>query len=181
METIDRLLAIAIDCLAPLLERRTGPGRTQPDAMTTVISLDAGGIRGTVWLPDPGDPTTDPDLVDLIAVLADPAERVLAGREPAVYSAPAYRASFTEEDPELPGVIAWPWEEDVPSASLIPAVDGGLVPTVTLRPEQVALVTEVPADPRSDIVLATPDGRALRMFLRPLLPDELTTDADGSG
>ena len=144
--------------------------------MTTIFSIDTGDLTGALVVDDLGADPDDAFLVELVRTLADPGFWQVVGREPESYEPAAYLASFVEDDPELPGVLAWPWDSDVPSAALIPAIDGGLVPTLTLTPAQAAEVTEIPAGPRSDIVLATPGGRALRLFLRPLLPDEVASN-----
>ena len=54
--------------------------------------------------------------------------------------------------------------------------DDGFAISALLRPDQVAAIVAVPAGPRSDIVLSTPDGYAYRLLLRPLLPDEVEVD-----
>ena len=91
---------------------------------------------------------------------------------PTPFAAAWYAVVFIEEDPELPGVEPWPWT-DLSVDDLIAVAGGGSVVSALLRPDQVALVLDEPSGPRSDIVLATTDGDAYRMLLRPLLPDEV--------
>jgi hypothetical protein len=85
---------------------------------------------------------------------------------------PLYRGIFTEDDPEGPDLVPWPWEDLTP-ADLQPVEDATAISQADLTPEQVALVTEVPNGGAFGIPVAAPDGEsAWRLAVRPILPEE---------
>ena len=68
--------------------------------------------------------------------------------------------------------MPWPWT-DLSPADLQPLEDAVAYSQVDLRPDQVAVVADMPDGSASGIAIASPDGQAAwRLSVRPLLPDE---------
>ena len=68
--------------------------------------------------------------------------------------------------------MPWPWT-DLSPADLQPLEDAVAYSQVDLRPDQVAVVTDMLDGSASGIAIASPDGQAAwRFSVRPLLPDE---------
>lgn len=148
------------------------------DATTTVFTVRFADAHKTVSVYALGLGVEGPDrrayrrFHRLADVLADfdarlPSDAVVTTFEPATY-----RAVFVEDDPEQPGLLAWPWT-DLGPADLVAVPDAPAILQADLTPEQAALVTAVPSGGTAGIGVLAPDGTAAwRLSVRPLLPDE---------
>ena len=153
------------------------------DATTTVFTVNADGIDKTVSVYGLGFGDEGPDreairrFETLAASLADPDAWLPDGAAVTDFEPLVYRGVFTEDDPEGPELVPWPWDDLTP-ADLQPVEDATAISQADLTPEQVALVTEVPNGGAFGIAIASPDGQAAwRLSIRPLLPDDASPAA----
>jgi hypothetical protein len=152
------------------------------DATTTVFTVAADGVAKTVSVYGLGFSEEGPDrealatFLDLAELLTDPGAWLPDRAEVNAYEPPFYRGVFTEDDPDGPGLLPWPWDDLTP-ADLIPHPDASAISQADLTTDQVARVAEVPNGGAFDIAIASPDGMAAwRLALRPMLPDEVALE-----
>jgi hypothetical protein len=147
------------------------------DATTTVFTVHADGVDKTVsvyglGVGDGPQRRALRRFERLGARLTDPRTWLPAGVSVTEYQPELYRGVFAEDDPEGTGVMPWPWT-DLSPADLQPVADAVAYSQVDLRPDQVALVTDMLDESATATAIASPDGQAAwRFSVRPLLPDE---------
>jgi hypothetical protein len=177
MEAGDGLVADAIAVLGPQPKRGDGRSESIADAATTTFTLNTAESQVVQSFDALGVGGEAPAaIVDFAARLAGVDDWLADDVDAIPFSPDLYLASIIEEDPKSPGAKEWPWA-DISVDEFVSMPDGGFAASALLRPDQVAAIVAVPSGPRSDIVLATPDGYAFRLLLRPLLPDEVEVDA----
>ena len=174
----EELLDHALDVAGLRSARATDAGAPVEDAATTIFTIDAKGVRKSVAVHGLGLGAPGPDheaqegLAELAGRLADFDRYLPTDAVVSTYQPPAYRAVFNEEDPEASDLIPWPWIDLSPDAlGSIPGVPAMRV--ADLRAEQAALLAELPSGGVSGIGIILVDGRAYRVSMRPLLPDEI--------
>jgi hypothetical protein len=148
-----------------------------PDAGSTIFSIDAGGVKKQVsvsgLIADTVGPSADilKGLADLSSTLTNFETQVKAGKVESVdpYQPPLYRAILRQGGAEK--TTPWPWT-DVTVADFSANPDGQLL-LGELTADQVAKVTAVPSGGASDIGLIGPAGKAYLLSLRPVLPGEI--------
>ena len=147
------------------------------DATTTVFTVHADGVDKTVSVyglgfGDGPQRRALRKLERLGVRLTDPRTWLPADVTVSEYQPELYRGVFTEDDPEGADVMPWPWT-DLSPADLQPLEDAVAYSQVDLRPDQVAVVTDMLDGSASGVAIASPDGQAAwRLSVRPLLPDE---------
>lgn len=170
-EQVDELLTFALDegGLADAASDYPNPNIT--DVGTTVFTIDAGGVDKTVSVFALGFDMAPEDQLDdragfasLAALLGD-FGATLDGGQP--FDVPAYQGMLEEDfSDEPPPAAAWPWSDVQPDDFAL----GDPAESVLLTPDQVALVTTVPNGGQASIPLTSPDGDALVLSVRPVLP-----------
>lgn len=145
------------------------------DSATTVITIDAGGLRKEVRiLALDAEPVPGPEQAPREA-FARLVARLRAVPTAGAFEPDGFVAVLVETEPD-PGdpPRAWPWPDLVPADFAPPQPEDPLgVPTRTLgRDELDALGTGIPAAGLVGPTVEGPDGRVYRIVLRPRLPDE---------
>ena len=151
------------------------------DATTTVFTLALDDVRKRVSVYALGIDARGPDRAAyeaferLAGTLADLGSWLPDGSDIAPYEPTAYLGIFAAEDPERPGLIDWPWDDLVPEDLRI-VVEAPFYRTVVMTADQVAALAPIPSREDALAFVASPDGSAYRVMIRPLLPDELPAD-----
>lgn len=173
-DQVDELLAAALDeaGLRDADELYANPNIV--DVPSTTFTIDADGVAKSVTVqalgfdPQAPDPEARARFSALSDLLSDFESQVDASAE---YDVPLYEAMLGEvwgEPAAEP--IAWPWADVPPDAFVADDAWGSIV---TLAPDQVAEVTEIPSGGQGFIVVELPDGTLGSLTIRPLLPDEV--------
>jgi hypothetical protein len=174
VDQVDALLTNALvrDHLKDAEEAYPG----NPDAGSTILSIDAGGVKKQVTFSASGPgtiPTTDvlKGLSNLANTLTDFESQVKAGKVLSVetYQPPMYRAILRQGTSEKPTV--WPWT-DLAIADFSASPDNGQL-MGELTAAQAAKVIAVPSGGALDVGLLAPNGTAYLLSLRPVLPGEV--------
>lgn len=175
VDQVDTLLTYALvhDHLKDA--QQTYPGN--PDAGSTIFSIDAAGVKKQVSVfgfnPAPKGPNAAvlKGLADLAGVLNDFESQVKQGKVESaeIYEPQMYRAILSEGTADAS--IPWPWM-DVTLADFSANPDTGQL-MGELTSEQAAKVVTVPSGGASDIGLAGGDGKVYVLSLRPVLPGEI--------
>jgi hypothetical protein len=173
-DQVDALLTSALvrDHLKDAEEAYPG----NPDAGSTILTIDAGGVKKHVSFSGSGSgpvPTRDilKGLSDLASTLSDFESQVTAGKvlSVEVYQPQMYRAILRQGSSEKPTL--WPWTDLTLTDFSANPDSGALMGELTAG--QAARVTAVPSGGAVDIGLIGPTGTAYLLSLRPVLPGEV--------
>jgi hypothetical protein len=172
-DQVDELLTFALG-KGGLADAATDyPNPNITDVPTTTFTIDADGASKTVSVyalgfeMAPKGQKADRARFEALAALLGDFGATVDGEQP--YQVPAYAAMLEEDNVEIDDqATAWPWTDLAPADFTL----GGPSSAVVLTPEQMAMVTSVPNGGQAFIPVTSPQGAALRLSIRPFLPDD---------
>jgi hypothetical protein len=149
------------------------PNPNITDVPTTTFTIDADGVSKTVSVyalgfeMAPKGQKADRARFEVLAARLGDFGATVEGEQP--YDVPGYAAMLEEDNVEIDDqATAWPWADLAPADFAV----GDPSSAVVLTPEQVAMIATVPNGGQAFIPVTSPDGAALRLSIRPLLPDD---------
>jgi hypothetical protein len=172
-DQVDDLLTFALGKGGLAHAAANYPNPNITDVPTTTFSIDADGVSRTVSVyalgfeMAPKGQKADRARFEALAALLGDFGATVDGEQP--YDVPAYAAMLEEDNVEIDDqATEWPWPDLAPDAFAL----GDPSSAVILTPDRVAMVTSVPNGGQAFIPLTSPDGAALRLSIRPFLPDD---------